>query len=45
MKVMLPALRKTSFVFTFHKEGLFDFLCAMHQPAMGGQVLVLAPPR
>jgi hypothetical protein len=45
MKVMLPALRKTSFVFTFHKEGLFDFLCAMHQPAMGGQVLVLPPPR
>jgi len=45
MKVLLPALKKTSFVFTFHKEGLFDFLCAMHQPAMGGQILVLPPPR
>jgi plastocyanin len=43
MKVLLPALRKTSFVFTFHQEGLFTFMCAMHQPAMSGQILVLPP--
>jgi plastocyanin len=43
MKVALPALRKTSYIFTFHQEGLFDFLCAMHQPAMNGQILVLPP--
>lgn len=43
MKVTLPALRKTSYIFTFHQEGLFDFVCAMHQPAMNGQILVLPP--
>src|ERR1051325_5071991 len=30
MKVLLPALKKTSYVFTFHREGLFNFMCAMH---------------
>jgi plastocyanin len=45
MKVMLPALKKTSFVFTFHQEGLFNFTCVMHQPAMNGQLLVLAPAK
>ena len=44
MKVLLPPLKETSFVFTFHKEGLFNFICAMHQPGMNGQILVL-PPR
>jgi plastocyanin len=44
MKVLLPPLQETSFVFTFHKEGLFNFICAMHHPAMNGQILVL-PPR
>ena len=44
MKVLLPPLQETSFVFTFHEEGLFNFFCAMHQPAMSGQILVL-PPR
>ena len=45
MKVMLPALRETSFVFTFHQEGLYNFYCTMHQPAMSGQILVLPPMR
>ncbi len=45
MKVLLPALKKTSYVFTFHEEGLFNFLCAMHQPAMAGQILVIPPIR
>jgi plastocyanin len=43
MKVLLPALQKTSYIFTFHQEGLFTFMCAMHQPAMSGQILVLPP--
>lgn len=43
MKVKLPALRKTSYVFTFHREGLFNFYCTMHQPEMSGQILVLPP--
>jgi len=41
MKVLLPALRKTPYVFTFHEEGLFTFYCTMHQPEMSGQILVL----
>jgi plastocyanin len=44
MNVLLPPLKETSLVFTFHKEGLFSFYCAMHQPGMFGQILVL-PPR
>ena len=41
MKALLPALRKTTYVFTFHDEGLFTFYCTMHQPEMTGQILVL----
>jgi plastocyanin len=41
MYVDLPPLKKTSYVFTFHKEGLFNFKCMQHQPAMSGQILVL----
>jgi len=41
MKVLLPALQKTTYVFTFHKEGVFTFYCTMHQPEMSGQILVL----
>jgi len=43
MHQLLPALKETPFVFTFHEEGLFSFYCTMHQPAMSGQVLVLPP--
>jgi plastocyanin len=43
MKVALPPLKKTSFAFTFHREGLFNFYCTMHQPEMSGQILVLPP--
>jgi plastocyanin len=43
MFVDLPPLKDTSYVFTFHKEGLFPFYCTMHQPAMSGQILVLPP--
>ena len=43
MKIMLLPLQETAYVFTFHEEGLFPFICAMHRPAMNGQVLVLPP--
>jgi plastocyanin len=43
MHVMLPPLRETAYRFTFHREGLFNFYCTMHQPEMSGQILVLPP--
>jgi plastocyanin len=43
MKVNLPPLEKTSYVFTFRREGLFTFYCTMHQPEMSGQIIVLPP--
>lgn len=44
MSVLLPPLKEIDYVFTFHEEGLFSLICAMHQPSMNAQVLVL-PPR
>lgn len=41
MKVTFPPLQETAFVFTFHEEGLFPFICPMHRPEMNGQILVL----
>lgn len=41
---LLPPLEEKSFVFTFHQEGLFNFICTMHPVPMNGQILVL-PPR
>lgn len=43
MYMALPPLQKTSFIFTFHRQGLFDFKCLRHQPEMSGQILVLPP--
>jgi plastocyanin len=43
MYVKLPPLRKTSYIFTFHREGMIDFKCLRHQPEMSGQILVLPP--
>jgi plastocyanin len=43
MYVDLLPLKKTSFIFTFHKEGEIDFKCLRHQPEMSGQILVLLP--
>ena len=45
MHVKLKPLSKNSWTFTFHKEGLFTFYCAQHQPAMNGQILVLPASR
>jgi plastocyanin len=41
MYVKLPPLQKTSYIFTFHREGEIDFKCLRHQPEMSGQILVL----
>src|SRR5216684_6698791 len=41
MHLKLLPLSKTSYVFTFHQEGIFNFYCAVHQPEMNGQILVL----
>ena len=43
MHLKLEPLSKTSYVFTFHKDGIFNFYCAVHQPEMNGQILVLPP--
>ena len=43
MKVQLPPLQQTPYTFTFHREGLFDFYCTVHQPEMSDQILVLPP--
>ena len=40
MHLKLIPLTKTSYVFTFHEEGIFNFYCAVHQPEMNGQILV-----
>ncbi|HSU90092.1 MAG TPA: hypothetical protein VLI44_01505 [Sporolactobacillaceae bacterium] len=44
MHLKLLPLTKTSFIFTFHQEGIFNFYCAVHQPEMNGQILVLPAP-
>ncbi len=36
-------LSKTTYVMTFHDEGVYPFYCTMHQPAMSGQIIVTAP--
>jgi plastocyanin len=43
MSVLLPPLQERAYVFTFHEEGLFNFVCAMHPTVMTGQILVLPP--
>jgi plastocyanin len=43
MHLKLLPLTKTSYVFTFHKDGIFNFYCTVHQPEMNGQILVLPP--
>ncbi len=37
----LPPLQKPSFVFTFHRPGVYRFYCTMHQPEMSGDIVVL----
>jgi plastocyanin len=39
----LPALKKTTVVYTFHRDGLYRFVCTMHRPEMSGAIIVLPP--
>jgi len=41
MHVKFLPLSKNSWVFNFHQQGVFPFFCAVHQPEMNGQILVL----
>src|SRR5215471_3675650 len=36
MNIQLPPVEETAYIFTFHEEGLFNFFCSLHQPAMHG---------
>jgi plastocyanin len=44
MNLALPPLTEVAYVFTFHEEGLYNFVCSRHPNVMFGQILVL-PPR
>ena len=44
MNAFLPPLKETAYVFTFHEEGLFNFVSALHPTVMFGQILALPPP-
>ena len=37
----LPPLKKTTVVFTFHRDGIYRFVCTMHQPEMAGAITVV----
>ncbi len=43
MSALLPPLKETAYIFTFHQEGLYSFACSLHPNAMFGQILVLPP--
>ncbi len=45
MNLVLPPLSHKSYVFTFHEQGLYKFICPIHQPDMNGQILVLPSAR
>src|ERR1700694_6005466 len=40
LKTSFPPLSKTTYVMTFHDQGVFPFYCTVHQPAMSGQIIV-----
>ena len=42
-KFKLPPLKKTTVVFTFHRDGIYRFVCTVHLPEMAGAITV-APP-
>jgi plastocyanin len=43
INVWLPPLKETAYFFTFHEEGLYNFVCTLHPTVMMGQILVLPP--
>jgi plastocyanin len=36
----LAPLSKTPFTYTFHKQGIYSVICALHRPEMTAQILV-----
>jgi plastocyanin len=44
LQTKLPPLSKPSYVFTFHRPGVFRFYCTMHQPEMSGAFVVAPQP-
>lgn len=40
LQTKFAPLSKTTYVMTFHDDGIFRFYCTMHQPAMSGQIIV-----
>lgn len=40
LQTKFAPLSKTTYVMTFHDNGIFPFFCTMHQPAMSGQIVV-----
>jgi plastocyanin len=40
LKTTFAPSSKTTYVMTFHDEGVYPFYCTMHQPAMSGQIIV-----
>lgn len=45
IQLALPPLARKSYVFDFHRPGLYTFKCTIHQPEMNGQILVLPTTR
>jgi plastocyanin len=43
LQTKFAPLSKTTYVMTFHDEGVYPFYCTMHQPAMSGQIIVTEP--
>ena len=42
LQTKFAPLSKTTYIMTFHDEGVFPFYCTVHQPAMSGQIIVTA---
>ena len=40
-KFKLPPLKKTTVVFTFHRDGIYRFVCTVHLPEMAGAITVV----
>ena len=42
LQTKFAPLSKTTYIMTFHDEGIFPFYCTARQPAMSGQIIVTA---
>ncbi|GIX47666.1 MAG: hypothetical protein KatS3mg131_1877 [Candidatus Tectimicrobiota bacterium] len=43
VEVEVPSKRKSTVRFTASKAGLYPFICHLHPPHIGGQILVVKP--